>query len=541
VTDLRATVELAHAHIEDGRPQHAALLYRIVLKETDPPKTAMERVARGEACFFFAREAALKHNLGTAADWYRDGLIADPFAGEARADFAMRVLRKQGNVVAARAQAMQGIRLTPDCPTLWRALGAVEHEAGDAAACIAAYDKRLELEPDHPDAMLDRVTIALDTEDYGYARELLDRIVQTPRAADAWHCLAMIAYREGRHEEAIGLYDLAIGLGCHNPASARWNQSLALHSIGRWREGWAAHEARGDVMDSPGMTTPMRRFTVPLWSGQPGPARIHVHAEQGMGDNLCLARYLPLLVERGYDVRLETHEDLISLMQRSFPAVKVMARALDYPGAYGLPMFDYHIPMLSLPFVFGTEVDSVPWDGPYLIPDPEKVAGYRKVVPAGAVGLCWSSGIRSGIWMRRYGERKSMRLVDMVKGLHRGQSWVSLQVGPERNELRDFPGIDDVLPDHPTWDDTAALVACLDTVVTVDTAVSHLAGAMGKDVRLAMGMHSSFHYLADVEGAAWQHRSPWYPETRVYRQTRPDLWGDVVARIAGDLQVMEAA
>ena len=143
--------------------------------------------------------------------------------------------------------------------------------------------------------------------------------------------------------------------------------------------------------------------------------------------------------------------------------------------------------------------------------------------------------------MSRYGRAKSMRLNDMLGAIDWPRGFVSLQVGPERAEGDGIVGCNDLLPDKPTWDDTAALIACLDTVVTVDTAVAHLAGTMGKDVRLAMGMHGSFHWLAPRPGVSWNDRSPWYPCVRVYRQTVPGEWGDVVARIAGDLRMKEAA
>ena len=130
-----------------------------------------------------------------------------------------------------------------------------------------------------------------------------------------------------------------------------------------------------------------------------------------------------------------------------------------------------------------------------------------------------------------------MQLIpDMLHGLiDLDNNLVSLQIGPERSELVDTR-VYDFLPENPTWDDTASLIACLDAVVTVDTAVSHLAGAMGKPVYLAMHQQGSWHYMADVPGSAWQTRSPWYPATRVYRQAKQDEWGDVVQRIADDLR-----
>ena len=137
-----------------------------------------------------------------------------------------------------------------------------------------------------------------------------------------------------------------------------------------------------------------------------------------------------------------------------------------------------------------------------------------------------------------------MKLADLKPLLSRyyGYRFVSLQVGPERAEA-EGTAVLDMLPPIPTWDDTAALASCCDTIITVDTGVSHLCGGLGLDVRLAMHTQGSWHYMADIEGAPWQHRSPWYPNTRVYRQTTENRWDDVVERIAESLAepIAEAA
>jgi NAD(P)-dependent dehydrogenase (short-subunit alcohol dehydrogenase family) len=521
---LRRMVELARGHIERGEFNAAGAYYRMIMKDTSPPKSGIERIAHGEAARWYGARALAEGKHGTAADWYRQAINADPRAVEYRLEYCVRVLIPMGMFRDARIEAERATKIEPDNPMTWRTLAGLEHQQGHVGAAIEGYDRQLQLLPDDPNARLDRATVALDTADYDTVRAMCEPVLDTDRRADALHCLAMAAYREARHEQAIELYEQAIAAGCFDPNLARWNQSLALHSIGRYREGWAAHEARGQQKTDGAMALIMKRFTLPMWQGEPAPARIHVHQEMGHGDTLAMARYIPMLQERGYEVQVEVSDVMVELFRRSFPKANVMAKAVDYPGSLGIPVFDYHVPMLSLPALFQTDIDTVPWSGAYLKPNPELVAKYRKLVPNGAVGLCWSSGIRNdGVWISEYGRRKSMPFNALMPVIKTGVPLVSLQVGPERRECRS--PVLELLPEKPTWDDTAALIECLDLVITVDTAVAHLAGALGKPVWLMMHGEGSWHFMTK------RLDSPWYPTARLFRQTDTHKWGPVVQDI----------
>ena len=294
--DLKSLVEAARGHIEADEPYNAAAFYRLVLRDTSPPTTGVARVAHGEACLWYAREALSRGKLGTAADWYREAVSSDPLAVNYRVELAIKCLLPMGMLKDARLEALAATKIDPNEPEAWHALGGIEHELGNADACIAAYDRQLELAPDDPDALLDRAHIALDVEDYARVRGLCASVQNTRRVGDAYHCLGMVAHREGRHEDAIALYHHAIDLGCRHADLVRWNRSLSLHAIGRYEEGWAEHEARGKQTVAAAMARAMNRFSLPLWAGEPPPARLHVHQEQGHGDTLALARYVPLLV-----------------------------------------------------------------------------------------------------------------------------------------------------------------------------------------------------------------------------------------------------
>lgn len=540
---LKEMIERARNHYEGRRDIAADNLYRQILRNTGQLHSGVARVARGEACLFYARAAVSQQQLGVALDWYRRALDADPRATDYRLEMAVKCYRPMGIYKLGQQQAAAATRIEPGDPHTWRTLGGFEHEIGNGAKSIAAYEMALSLAPADPDVILDRITIALDTADYDKVREMAARLKGTDHEADGVHACAVAASREGRHEDAIALFDKAMA----DPKIGQlpilhWNKSHSLHSLGRYKEGWKEHEWRIMEKNNPALNMPLLRFNRPLWKGEPSPAKIHVHTEAGAGDNLCCARYLNVLSDRGYEVRYETEKSMLGLMQRSFPQVKVGMKAPDYPGCIGVPVdFDYHQPIGGLPHVLETEIDTVPWDGPYLKPDPVLVAKYRAMLPKGRkyIGLCWSSGIRleQGLWLKTYGKMKSMKLKDMLPLVEAFPDYVfvSLQVGPERDEIEQHYGMIDVLSEYPTWDDTAALVQCLDTTITVDTGVSHLVGGMGKPVMLAMHRNGSWHYMADRPGP-WRTKSPWYPNTTIYRQTRDWQWGDVIEKIADDLK-----
>jgi len=536
-------VERAKEHAEADRTLNADVLFKMVLQQTLPMEDNADRHARAAACVWFARNAVLKGLHGTAADWYRQALVADPLGVHTRLERVTEALLPNSAYREAFTEAERATRIAPKYSETWRALGRVEYERGKEAASVAAYQRQLELAPDDPSAALDRAIIACEVEDFRTAELLvMQKVLGTPREPDGWVTLATAAYRQGQFELALELFGRAERAGFADTALLQWNKSLSLFALGRLKEGWIAHEFRKDVKDQPALSGAPNRFTLPMWKGEPAPARLHVHHESGMGDNLWAARFFPRLVDAGYDVRYECHDDLVGLMRRSFPKVQVIRVAVDWPGAFGMPPFDYHIPVGSLAPVFGIDLETPTWPGPYLVPDPEKVEHYRKIVPSGSIGLCWSAGIRPGIAVNRFGRHKSMRLVEMFPlfKARPPRCLVPLQVGPERAELSECRWTTrDFLPPKPTWDDTAALIACLDAVVTVDTGVAHVAGAMGKPVFLAMHQLGSWHFLTPLAGARYETESPWYPSVRIYRQQEVDEWGDVIERIAADLAVRD--
>jgi tetratricopeptide (TPR) repeat protein len=543
--DLQKLMGRARAHVEADRASAAEAIYRAVLCATKEPRSGLQRVARGEACAFYARTAAAVGQYGTALDWFRDAINADPRCVDYRIESVLKGHVPMMGFQLARQEAIRCTVLEPDNPVCWRILGDAEMAMCNADAARRAYEKELELDPENPIAMLDVCCIGLDQSDHTRVAELAERVLDTDRRADGIHVKAMIANRTGNHEAAIDLFQHAIDAKCSNHLIAHWNRSLSLLALGRYKEGWAEHEYRKEDLRNPALSLSFQRFSRPLYEGQPATidgrkASLLVHAEAGMGDNLAFVRFLPAFVAKGLDVRYECHPEMLGLITRSFPDVQVVPRAPDFPGAIGIQPFDYHLPLGSMAYQLGMDIDTIPNEVPYLKPDQRLVGAYadRLAISIGPkernVGLCWSSGIREyGIWIAEYGRRKSMHFDAMVEVMHAIEEnglAVSLQVGPER--VQHGRRLIDWLPEKPDWDDTAALIANLDLVITVDTAVAHLAGALGKPCWVMMQQDgASWHFMSERPGSPWNERSPWYPSVRIFRQRQRGSWDDVIAGV----------
>jgi len=534
--DLEVLIAKARGFLEKGRWLAAYTPYRAILARTPQPWTPKSRVMHGEACAYFARLARQYKRLGTAHDWYERALQADPRATDYRIELVTKVLGPMRILSGGREQAEVCTRVSPEDPQAWRSLGIMEGELGNLKKSLAAHRKQVDLSDRNVLGLLDLIATLLDSEEYDEAEALCDEVLAHPEQkllGDAYECKALLLARVDRHEEAIPLYHKALENQCSDPTLTHFHLSLSLHSIGRYKEGWEHHARRVGNTTNMALYVPMCRFLRPLFENQPAPAVVHVHAEAGDGDNFALWRYLPLLAQRGYTVRYETRPQMLSLAEVSLPEVEVIPYAPDWPGVIGLRDFDYHCPIGELPHVFGTDIDTVPWPGPYIKADPN-IARQFKGVPK--VGIAWSSGIRdfSGMaWMKRYGQHKSLSF-DLIRDLVKANptKFVSLQVGPPRadNHL-----IADVLSDNPSWAETAGLIENLDLVITPDTGLAHLAGAMGKPTWVMMhGHNAGWHFMCPRPGAAWNDRSPWYPSVRLFRQDT-DSWQPVVGTIAYEL------
>jgi predicted O-linked N-acetylglucosamine transferase (SPINDLY family)/ADP-heptose:LPS heptosyltransferase len=464
--------------------------------------------------------------------------------------FILKVLRRQADAEAAFRQA---ITLDPTFVETHYQLGNLLREAQRPAEAEASYRAVLALRPDHYQAHNNIGAALGELGRFEEAAEHFHRATELkPDYAEAYANLGHALRAIGRAEDAEAACRRAIAIA-PGFATAHLNLGLALQDLGRLDEsltefraaevaqpdyakaiaseailllqrgdfaaGWEKYEARWRIGD-----LPPRNFEEPQWRGEPLAGKtILLHAEQGFGDAIQFLRYVPSVVARGGKVVVEVRKPLIPLVAR-MAGIEVVARGER------LPAFDVQCPLMSLPLAFATTLETIPATTPYLTPAPERAAYWRNRIDVASglkVGLAWA-----GSAVHRNDRNRSIPL-DALSALIavEGTRWFSLQVGPRAADLAARKGlaIADLAPELGDFGETAAVIAALDLVVTADTAVAHLAGALGKPVWVMLP------FAADWRWMVGRDDSPWYPSMRLFRQPRPGDWTSVAAGVRAAL------
>jgi hypothetical protein len=362
----------------------------------------------------------------------------------------------------------------------------------------------------------------------------LEAVRANPGHSSAWTNLGVALAEQGRPAESLQAHDAAVALA-PNDAEVRTNRSLALLSAGDYAVGFTEFEWR---WRTPAMA--VHRLEGPRWRGPTSGDSIAgrpilLHEEGGFGDTLQFIRYVPKVAALGAQVMVRVQPELRRLLQRSLPGIEILTT--NDP----LPAYDVHASLLSLPRCFRTTLQTVPAQVPYIVACPQAVAHWHARLNQALgrksglrVGLVWSGAPRLGMaQMRAMDHRRSIapeRLAPLA-GIA-GVSFVSLQypppqLPPGRTVL---PGMYDPMAEVADFDDTAALVETLDLVIAVDTAVAHLAGALGKPVWLMSRFDMCWRWVAG------RVDSPWYPAMRILRQPGPGDWEPVLANVADALR-----
>ena len=338
--------------------------------------------------------------------------------------------------------------------------------------------------------------------------------------------LAFFGARFGQLEAAETLGRRALRLQPEH-REAHGNLAMVLLRAGRLAEGWREYEWRDGLTRLPG----------PAWRGEEVAGKVVLlYAEQGLGDSLQFMRYAPLVAARGARVVLRVQRPLIRLaasLVRLPGAGAITVVADDQPP----PPHDLACPLMSLPGLFATDLATIPAEIPYLWPDAGEAEEWRRRLagpPGLLVGLAWAGDPRpDNPRAAAIDRRRSLRLADFAPlAAVPGVSLVSLQKGAPAEQLRTPPpglAVRDVMGEIGDFAGTAALAAGLDLVIAVDTSVAHLAGALGKPVWVLSRHDGCWRWLLERDD------SPWYPTLRLYRQTRPGAWAEVIARVAADL------
>ncbi len=373
-----------------------------------------------------------------------------------------------------------------------------------------------------------------------------------PGPAMGWSNLGMMLKIECRFERAIAAHDEAVARAPKDP-QIRVNRAVALLHAGRMTEAWRDYEYR---LRQPGHTTRPLNSLLPDITGLDLADRtILVTHEDGYGDTLQFIRYVPLLAASGARVILEVPPPLTRLLSTLDGVIELRAAASSHrlageslsrtcPGgaANGAggheASFDYHCPVFSLPRAFATTLATIPGTTPYLRPDPELVAAWSHRLPpatARRIGLVWAGQARP--WLAGFTTLDSRRSTSLAQfaplaGTIPEVHFVSLQKGPAAAEAHTPPAgmrLHDPTSGIADFADTAAIIANLDVVISVDTSVVHLAGALGKPVFLLDRYDNCWRWLRDRED------SPWYPTLRIFRQETLGDWTGPMRRVAAAL------
>ena len=461
------------------------------------------RIAWAEALASDGRDEEAARELDTV-------VAARPGHAAALAALAMVRLRL-GHAEPALDLARRAVAIAPDAAEALLALGSAlsaTHHAIEARGVLADTVDRA---PAHGRAHLNYGNVLLDLDDEAAAERHIRRATDLePGMAEAWASLGFLLAGTDRLDEAVAACDRAIALR-PDFAQAYWNRSFAHLRAGDFPAGWADYEwrHRHSKFGSGAHVLPGAEWDGGDLSGR----RLLVNATQGFGDTIQLARYLPLLVDRGAEVTLCCPAPLLAL----FAQLPVRLTRFGAPR----PDYDLWIDQMSLPRRFGSTPRTIPAAGGYLRSTVRGGTGHEDL----QVGLvCAGNPLHSNDF------RRSMRPEDMrpLRDVA-GVAFTSLQVGPSSQALARLFGIADLSCDLPDMAATAAIVARLDLVIAVDTAVAHLAGALGVPVWILIPRAPDWRWLAGRDD------SPWYASARLFRQDRAGDWAGVIGRVADAL------
>lgn len=470
-------------------------------------------------------EAVGQHQAGDLAGaetLYLRVLAADPENAVARMNRAA-ILLDRGDAEGAAADCRDVLRTgthAAACCILGIALFNLERPE----EALAAFDAALLQAPDMAEAHNGRANVLRglgrhQEAIFGYSRA----IACNPGFADAYSNRGVAWQYLRCYAEALFDYDAAIARAPAHP-DAHWNRALVLLLLGDYAAGWAEYEWR---WKSKAMRALVRDFAVPQWRGEDVSGRtLLIHAEQGLGDTLQFCRYIALVAARGARVVLEVPRPLARLLAHLAGTAQVITAGDVFPP------FDLHCPLLSLPMIFATTVETIPAEVPYIVPAAGQLAEWRaRLGPRRRprVGLVWAG--RPTHHNDRNRSLPSLQIAawrDLPVEFHCLQKEVTAD---DRARL----GAWMTFHDHALSDlaDTAALAAAMDVVVTVDTSAAHLAGALALPVWILLPFAGDFRWLLDRDD------SPWYPTARLFRQLAPGDWSSVVDSIAAELRQLK--
>jgi len=546
--DVQTTMQEALALHRHGRLREAEKLYARVLKAAPEHFDALHLLGltkaqsgqMGEA--YRLMSAALKLNPQAADAWLNIANVLHALKRDADAldclDKALALRPGDMNALESRGNALFALGRSQEAIVCFEAVLARDPRHADALLnrgiaraslaragdALADFDAALAMVPNHPGALYNRGTALLDLGRYEEALAAFDRVLSlAPTHARAWNNRGRALQALNRHSEAIASFDKAIA-SQKDDAAAHFNRALSLLTIGDLARGFAEYEWR---WKRPGMRDTRRGYGKPHWLGEYPIARktILLHAEQGLGDTIQFARYVPLVARGGTRVILEVPPELKTLLSTLEGAALCCARGET------LPAYDIHCPLGSLPLALKTEPATIPANIPYLRADEACIAKWRPriaALPGKRIALAWAGNVAHPNDRNR---SIDFKLLEPLLSLD-GVSFVSIQRDLREDDakiLAQHANVTHVGGELSDMNDTAAIAALADLTLSVDTAVAHLAGAIGRPIWVMLAFAPDWRWTTVGES------SPWYPRARLFRQPTLGDWPSVVAVLRAEL------
>ena len=439
-------------------------------------------------------------------------------------------LKELGRFQEALDSFDKSLKINPHIAETWSNRGIALLKLKRVEEAVANFDNAIAINPDYADAYSNRGIALLELKRVEEAVANFDNAIAiNPDYADAYSNRGIALLELKRLEEAVASYDKAIAIKPDH-AKAHCNKSLAFLLAGKFAQGWGLYEWRWKKEDT---VKNKRNFPQPLWLGLEDIANktILLHAEQGLGDTIQFCRYVKLVKERGARVVLEVPEALLRLMDG--------LEGIDDLVEKGkvMPSFDFHCPLMSLPLAFKTTVESIPHLVPYIHLNKEKENKWRMHIGNSGfkIAICWQGSTKSQVDIGRSFP------VNLFEGLAKINDvrLISLQKNEGVEQLKNLPaGMRiETLPDNfdngdSAFIDSACVMKCADLVITSDTALTHLAGALGVKTWLPLRFVPDWRWMLDIND------SPWYPNHRLFRQAIRDEWGSVFEAMELELRTI---
>jgi tetratricopeptide (TPR) repeat protein len=508
--NLNQALSIATAHHQAGQLAQAEQIYRQILQQNPQQVDALN---------LLGVIACQKGNLEEGIVLYRQALALRPGHLGARENLYLALWKRGKQLIdEAIAGYNQIINVQPDSLPTYDNLGAILQEQGRLDEAIAYQQQALTIQPNNARA-LNSLGAALHRQGkIGAAIRYLQRAVSLqPDFAEAHLNLGISLQEQGRFEEAAACFDRALELN-PNHAGANYSRALLWLIAGDYTRGFAAYEWRFQTEEFPPCP-----FKQPLWDGSPLNGKtLLLHAEQGLGDTVQFIRYAAIAKERGGRLILTCHQPLIQLLSTIPDIVQII------PLGQPLPEFHTYAPLLSLPHILSTTLETIPNQVPYLFPPSPPLPLPPSPHPF-KVGIVWSGG---HLYKRNQGRSCPLGYFQPLLQLSE-IAFYSLQKGFAHNDLLDLGWqnqVRDLSSQLNDMADTAGAIAQLDLVITVDTSVAHLAGALGRPVWVLLSAIPDWRWMMERQD------SPWYPTMRLFRQSQPGDWQGVMERVTAALQ-----